>query len=1234
MAELPIFWQRVLENSMLMDIETTGLDPTRFSPLSAARKRYGALGPPRQTWFQFTTAKMGMEAPYRQYERIRATVPPMEPFPLHMWHQEWAQQRAAYLASGRQLARPQDFFTRMFEEAAGQGGFIWAHNVHFDISQFASEFARPEAVRRLYEGMAVPPFREFRPYHTRIWPTQTRRAFQFRKAAYETPASALGAMRGWYGEYREMVRQAVISGKPAILDTMFISQAMMAMGQERGAMRRTMDVFTGARLEALYTAFGFGKYASHLDIADVAAMEKLMEPIIATTEALYSGQALTGQQAAALYRLGRLQPRLAAQNVEAMFAQAQIELRGPGKQFRYTAKGGVQYYSRDYEDILRIYERRAAGIQYDLPVRDIWERVGSATTQDLEALLAKGRTVPALRPFEELGARVVGAKAELMRALIGKNPILTAGLAVAGGAILLGAILPDRQRSNTIEGLSHRGIAQDTRHLLTDFGSGFVARVFRRIGQVLERGAPGILQAEEARLVASTRQGGMAAIRRPAPEPVRTYKNMFGERPINELTLATRITGPPGSDPVGERIASEIMVMRNPAAYQKRPPGLTGAPIDFRPSDVRPVASFGRGYSPIFGTQEVIGMAEEARSLSPYEFAARLGVRFKSGVTAPMGQTGPQGAITMSTQEQAGAIAETYAKSGKMTNIIGAPIEATPKNIAGFKEQAVEQIRKLEKRGAKPGPMVEPSAPETIVFGGFLGLSRQIPAIAETKQLSEAALFNIIAENPENVIGGFALREAGGAGAERLVIKAQARGVTPQALAQLKQQTGVTTEAFGAVYDPLEELIMGSRFDLSRAERLAALKEAPGGTALLDYARKFALRGVAQQRIGLLRQVTSMTGTPLGWGSVRELAQTGEELLSTRSGRAELLKLFTFHEAAEQRALKVWTTPGFREEAESYTLRAIEEGSLYGFGGVKQGISHEAAVAQEELFMRRMLGPESKAYQFWGKYRRLMLDPYYHGYDLTRKGAYFKIEGFQHQGVDPIIRRWITDFGSGFKEAAGAVGKAVETLFQRVGRQKGLMRKALLQAIRSGALEQGAVIRTTNIDDLMYILQNRMLRVGGTAEGREAIAGIQVIGKEPVIPIYGGHKKTPFAIIAKEEHIIGRGESVREAWIDPNVDIRKLRYMVGTGPRPEIMTWEELNEYLLSVRRHAREIKQTQGAQTVAKMVGPDTMKQYAPSPPPRCRNASSPHVANSIGEGMVQRQFKSRKGSKRMYQP
>jgi hypothetical protein len=287
-------------------------------------------------------------------------------------------------------------------------------------------------------------------------------------------------MRGWYGEYRAMVQDALVSGKPAVLDTMLIGQSMIAMAQEQRYMPQTMDIFTGVRLESLHSAFSLGKFAAHSDVADVGAMETLMEPLIGLTEDLYAGRDLTGRQAETLYRLGRMQPLTAEQNVELMFAQAQQELRGEMGQFRHTTRGGAQIYSPHYEDVLNIYQKRQRGFTYDIPVEGIWSRVGAATDDELAAILSRGREVPKLTPLEGFGARFAFAKAEskLWWGRRGMASKVAMGVAAVGG--LAYALSPGRQEVsgskdtyNTIEGLKDRGQAGSIRQLMTDFGSGW-----------------------------------------------------------------------------------------------------------------------------------------------------------------------------------------------------------------------------------------------------------------------------------------------------------------------------------------------------------------------------------------------------------------------------------------------------------------------------------------------------------------------------------------------------------------------------------------------------------------------------------------------------------------------------------------------------------------------------------------------------------------------------------------
>ena len=219
-------------------------------------------------------------------------------------------------------------------------------------------------------------------------------------------------MRGFYGEFRTTLKQAVETGKPMVADTMMVAQSVMGMGQGAGYMGETGDVFTGSGLESLHQAYFGEGYQAHLAKADVEAARRLMPELLGTAEALYAGDPLRGREARALYRLGAMQPGLAEQNVERTFAQAR---QGIVKEGRYAlhSRQGRQVFSTDYQDILRVYEERFAKLSYpEMPsVKSIWDRVGLMEEAALDTMMAAEKQLPKLGLATRIGAQARYAKA-------------------------------------------------------------------------------------------------------------------------------------------------------------------------------------------------------------------------------------------------------------------------------------------------------------------------------------------------------------------------------------------------------------------------------------------------------------------------------------------------------------------------------------------------------------------------------------------------------------------------------------------------------------------------------------------------------------------------------------------------------------------------------------------------------------------------------------------------------
>jgi DNA polymerase III epsilon subunit-like protein len=470
---MSFFWRQALRRSTLLDIETTGLDPSRHAPIGAAHARFGQ--PVQETWFTYETAERVPEGPwYRKFgikteEQITEL---MEPFALREWQQSWEEARRRWIARGGTPAPARKYFSKMMAREARAGRFIWTHNVRFDITQFGSQFAHPAAQRMMWERAAVPGWTKFDPYSGRVFPTQTKTAWQMRSTLYDRPKLAPGAMQAWYGEYRQMVKQAVKTGKPAVLDSLAMAQAMMGMAQQRGAMARTGDIFTGTSIEALAAAFGVKtKGRAHLARTDVETMMKILPKLIETTEALHKGERLKGYQAKALKYLGEIQPKVAERNLERMFAQAVTELEDVGR-YRLQ-KGG---YSTNLDDLVGVYKKfyKHRSYYHEGMLEEVMSRMKGLPREELDRILLDKAKIPETLGFgSKVSVLASEFGAKMRRFLAGRNPYLLAGVGALAGLAVGSMVLPNREEHNTVIGLKDEGFRGFVRRLNTDFGSGY-----------------------------------------------------------------------------------------------------------------------------------------------------------------------------------------------------------------------------------------------------------------------------------------------------------------------------------------------------------------------------------------------------------------------------------------------------------------------------------------------------------------------------------------------------------------------------------------------------------------------------------------------------------------------------------------------------------------------------------------------------------------------------------------
>lgn len=476
-ARIPLFMEQALDRSVFVDIETAGLDPAKRVPLSAATMGYLD---DRAVTTHFEPEVSVRVPGGRKAVRLRDQAQflrRMEPWPREMWRKHWQPERARFLASGGQLERPGAFFSELATKTADTGSILWAHNVHFDITGWASQHMSPEAMGKFFDASVLEPWYEMDPRRGKIYPTLTPQAWKYRARARDFPGTAPGAMRGFYGEFRATLEEAVRTGRPMVADSMMVAQSVLGMGQGAGYMPRTGDVFTGSGLEALHYAF-FGKgYEAHLARADVEATRRLIDPLLTTAETLYAGAPLRGREARALYRLGAMQAGIAEANVERTFAQARLGILREG---RYALRGerGRQIFTSDYKEILRIYEERFGRLSYpEMPsVKSIWSRVGLMEEAALDSMLMAEKQLPKLGVGQRIGAQVrfLKAEAEYLTGVRIPKPLMYGALAVGAvaGAAYLGRT-PQEEDANTIPGLQKGGMAEYKRKIITDFGSGW-----------------------------------------------------------------------------------------------------------------------------------------------------------------------------------------------------------------------------------------------------------------------------------------------------------------------------------------------------------------------------------------------------------------------------------------------------------------------------------------------------------------------------------------------------------------------------------------------------------------------------------------------------------------------------------------------------------------------------------------------------------------------------------------
>ncbi|MDY0199019.1 MAG: hypothetical protein RBR68_14535 [Tenuifilaceae bacterium] len=126
--------------------------------------------------------------------------------------------------------------------------------------------------------------------------------------------------------------------------------------------------------------------------------------------------------------------------------------------------------------------------------------------------------------------------------------------------------------------------------------------------------------------------------------------------------------------------------------------------------------------------------------------------------------------------------------------------------------------------------------------------------------------------------------------------------------------------------------------------------------------------------------------------------------------------------------------------------------------------------------------------------------------------------------------------------------------------------KAVLSKFLStGKIDMSSPIRFTSVEELNSIFTTGKLRDHNLlskhvdAEGRVGVSAQMVRGantNNPVMMAYGSNNKISAAIVFPKEFIEGRGMGPNEVKINPNMDVKKLKYVVGGYD--ELLSHEEM----------------------------------------------------------------------------
>lgn len=305
-----------------------------------------------------------------------------------------------------------------------------------------------------------------------------------------------------YSTYMSHIAGKVASGKTASIDTMTLTQMLMARATERGdvGVSFTGDHFTGTKLSFISNYFGWDPKLQHTGKFDVGVTEKylnwlsekalpqMMDPSgVPDEEVLGLLKHLKGVQESGWRKTSA--SGYVAQHALDYVDTGQVVREVGGKYKRvvgdvtgsqiFDIMGGKDYSALSVEETTYLWDaevKQLRQLKTDQPGK--WKSLAQQSMYE-KSVAAEKSTLGFISEMSgtnwESPTRNIINKPTASQVTRGKKFFKYAGLGIAAYATYSIMFSGRKENFNTIEGLRHGGMAEQKRKELTDFGSGWNA---------------------------------------------------------------------------------------------------------------------------------------------------------------------------------------------------------------------------------------------------------------------------------------------------------------------------------------------------------------------------------------------------------------------------------------------------------------------------------------------------------------------------------------------------------------------------------------------------------------------------------------------------------------------------------------------------------------------------------------------------------------------------------------